>query len=83
MFGTKQMRFKNRMESYNSVIRQDGRYPNSRDSVRLLGFADSSKPAGCSSLFACTGGGCPPVFIVLVISTAWEISLFTFIDEYL
>ena len=34
MFGTKQTRFKNRMESYKSVIRQDGRYPNSRDSVR-------------------------------------------------
>ena len=29
-----QTRFKNRMESYNSVIRQDGRYPNSSDSVR-------------------------------------------------
>ena len=45
MFGTKQMRFKNRMESYNSVIRQDGRYHKSNDCVRLLGFADLQTPS--------------------------------------
>ena len=44
MFGTKQMRFKNRMESYNSVIRPDGRYHKSNDSVRFLGFADLQTP---------------------------------------
>ena len=38
MFGTKQMRFKNRMESYNSVIRPHGRYlvVVLRDSLTML-----------------------------------------------
>ena len=80
MFGTKQTRFKNRMESYNSVIRQDGRYPNSRDSVRpFLDLQTYRLLQTCRMLlvFARTGGVCPYVFIVLVISTAWEISRYS------
>ena len=64
MFGTKQMRFKNRMGSYNSVIRQDGRYLNSRDSVRLLGFTDFLTPPNLQDAphYLPVGAGYAPTF---------------------
>ena len=64
MFGTKQMRFKNRMESYNSVIRPDGRYLNSRDSVRLLGFTDLQTPPNMQDAphYLPIGAGYAPTF---------------------
>ena len=59
-----QTRFKNRMESYNSVIRQDGRYHKSNDSVRLLGFADLQTPPNLQDAphYLPIGAGYAPTF---------------------